>query len=98
MQTGEKPMVVHLLDGSLVVEIVYDESDSDYEDNINLTLFETCPDEEKIMIHDETHLFITPGQARQLAACLVKAAGESKTASKPAPASGRDVKEQQKHG
>lgn len=83
METEDNPMAVRLLDGSLVVEICYDEADSAYEDNICLTLYETCPDEEKIMIHDETHVFITSAQARMLAAFLSKAAGQSKAASKP---------------
>jgi hypothetical protein len=73
-------MAIHLLDGSLIVEINYDQADSDLPDNICLTIYESCPADEKIMIAGETHIFLTPGQANQLAACLLKAAGESKGA------------------
>jgi len=77
-------MAIQLLDGSLIIEIDYDEADSEFADNIIFTIYESCPTEEKIMRAGETHIFITPGQARQLAACLTKAAGASKPASQPA--------------
>jgi len=79
-------MAIQLLDGSLIVEVEYDQADSDFPDNICLRIFESCPVDEKIMRAGETNLFLTAGQARQLAACLVKAASESKGGSQPAQA------------
>ncbi len=75
--------MIQLLDGSLIVDIEYDEADSDFEDNICLTIYESCPADEKIMIAGETNLFLTPEEAQVLAARLLKAAEASLAATKP---------------
>ena len=70
-------MVVLLLDESLIVDVIYDPADNDLADNIGLSLSESCPEEEKILLADETVIYITSAQARTLAAALLKAADES---------------------
>ena len=70
-----KPIL--LLDDSLQVEIHYACEDSDLEDNICIQVIESCLEEEKIFRHDESHLYITPQQARELAGELLKAAEKS---------------------
>jgi hypothetical protein len=61
----------------LRVEVVYDNSDCDFEDNICIQIIEECPENEKVFVHDETNLFITPEQAIQLARLLSAAAQTS---------------------
>ncbi len=71
-------MAVYLLDDSLKVDICYEETDSDYGDNIRLCIFEDCPEDEKVFIHDETNIYLTPDQANQLARLLDAAAQASR--------------------
>lgn len=68
---------IYLLDDSLAVEIFFSEEDKDLEDNICLKVSESCKEEEKVFIHDESYLFLTPQQARQLAQALLAAIGEN---------------------
>jgi hypothetical protein len=75
-------MTIQLLDGSLLVEIKYEESDSGFKDNICLTIYESCPVDEKIMLAGETNIYLTPAEAHTLAACLLKAAEASRGAEK----------------
>lgn len=70
-------MTIYLLDKSLQVDICYEEGDSEYEDNICMSIIEDCPDEEKLMRADETNLYMTPAEARQLAEALLAAADKS---------------------
>lgn len=67
-----KPIL--LLDESLEVEVFYSSEDSDLEDNICLKVTESCEEDEKIFRHDESHMFLTRSQARDLAEALLKAA------------------------
>ncbi len=67
-------MSIFLLDGSLRVRIFFEKSDNDYEDDICITIEEDCPDDEKLFIADETNIYITPKQARELALALNQAA------------------------
>lgn len=67
-------MTTFLLDGSLKVEIYFEQTDSDYADNICLCLQEDCPDDEKILIADETNIYLTTKEARALALALNQAA------------------------
>lgn len=67
-----KPIL--LLDESLEVEVFYSSEDSDLEDNICLKVTESCEEDEKIFRHDESHMFLTRAQARDLAEALLKAA------------------------
>lgn len=68
---------IRLLDDSLQVEVRYACEDADLEDNICIKVTESCLEEEKIFRHDESHLYITPEQARELAEELLKAVEES---------------------
>ena len=70
-------MAIYLLDNTLRVEVSYDNSDCDFEDNICIQIIEECPENEKVFVHDETNLFITPEQAIQLARLLSAAAQTS---------------------
>jgi hypothetical protein len=72
-------MVLTLLDDTLKIEIFFEPSDRDFDDNICLCITETCPDEEKIFIHDETNVYLTSSQAEQFASMLMQAAAASKS-------------------
>jgi hypothetical protein len=67
-----KPIL--LLDDSLQIEINYACEDADLDDNICIKVTESCLEEEKVFRHDESHLYITADQARELAIELLKAA------------------------
>ena len=71
-----KPII--LLDESLQVEIFYESDDCGYEDNICLKVIESCLEDEKIFLHDESHLYLTPKQAQDLAEALIEAVNTSK--------------------
>jgi hypothetical protein len=73
---------VYLLDESLQIEVFYSSEDADLADNICLKIFESCKEEEKIFIHDESDLFLTTQQARDLAEALLAAVKESETSSR----------------
>lgn len=86
-------MIISLLDGSLRVQIFYEEPDASFEDNVCISFLEYCPEDEKIFKAGETNIFLTPEQAAQLAEALSKAAAESKLASRRA-----DTHERRFHG
>ena len=65
-----------LLDESLRVRIYYDCDDCEFDDNICVSLVEECPDEEKILIADETNIYLTPEQAKAVAQALIAAINE----------------------
>jgi hypothetical protein len=73
-------MTISLLDNSLKVEIFFEETDCEFEDNICIQFTETCPDEEKVFIHDETNLYMTASEAEQLAQILAEAVAASRAA------------------
>lgn len=68
---------IDLLDKSLQVEIRYACEDKDLADNICIQIIESCPEEEKVFVHDESHLYITKEQAQALADALLKAVEKS---------------------
>ncbi len=70
-------MSLNILDDTLNVDVFYEKIDSEYHDNICIRFWESCPDEERIFIHDETNIFITPDQARSIAFLLLEAAHKS---------------------
>jgi hypothetical protein len=70
-------MTISLLDNSLKVEIFFEVSDCEFNDNICVKIDEDCPDDEKVFRGDETNLYLTSHQARHLAAALLHAAEES---------------------
>ena len=71
-------MELWLLDDSLRIKIFYEDTDEDLEDNVCISIFESCPDEERIFINDETNIYLTPEEACQLAEALMAAAGKSR--------------------
>ena len=71
-------MAIRLLDNSLKVEVFYDDTDRDFNDNICVHFSEICPDDERIFRGDETHIYLTVTQAERLAAALISAAEKSK--------------------
>lgn len=66
-----KPIL--LLDESLQVEVFFESDDCGYEDNICLKVTESCPEVEKVFVHDESHLYLTPSQAQSLVDALAQA-------------------------
>lgn len=75
-------MALEILNGSLVVNIFYDPKDREYEDNVCMCLKECGPDEEKILYAEETNVYLTAEQARELADLLRAAADQSAHASR----------------
>jgi len=67
-------MAITLLDGSLCMQISYEPRDSEFEDNICISIEEKCTNEEKIFRAGKTNIFLTPEQARQVSDSLIKAA------------------------
>ena len=70
-------MSLFLLDDTLAVDVYFDRSDNQFSDNVCIRLWESCPEDEKIFIADETNLFLTPDQALQLAQMLLAAVDDS---------------------
>ncbi len=66
-------MSIALLDDSLIVDVFFEESDRDFEDDICIRFKEDCPDEEKLFRVDETNVYITPDQAGLLILALQRA-------------------------
>jgi len=67
-------MSVYLLDKTLQIDITYECDDLDLEDNICITVIERCPPAEKLFCAGQTHLFLTPSEARVLGEALLEAA------------------------
>lgn len=70
-------MEINLLDNSLTVTVYYDSSECDYEDNVCISFFEQCEDEERLFRVGETNIYLTPDEARLLARALESAAADS---------------------
>jgi hypothetical protein len=68
---------IYLLDDSLKIEVFFSKDDNDLEDNICVIIEECCPEDEKIFKHEESHIYLTRKQARDLAAALATAVEES---------------------
>ncbi len=66
-------MSILLLDGGLKIEIYFDESDREFEDDICIQIVEDCPEDERVLKFDETNLYITPDQAGLLILALQRA-------------------------
>jgi hypothetical protein len=69
--------VIRLLDDTLEVTVGFSCEDADLEDNICIVVNESCPEDEKIFKHEESHIFLTRKQAQKLADALSAAARES---------------------
>ena len=72
-----KPIL--LLDESLQIEVFFSKEDCDLADNICVRVTESCPEEEKVLKHDESNLFLTHAQARAIANALLTAVQKSET-------------------
>ena len=70
-------MIISLLDDSLKVNVFFEQKDCTFGDNICVSIREECPDDEKIFRGEETYVYLTPAQARQLAKVLIHAAEKS---------------------
>ncbi len=66
-------MSISLLDNSLKVDVYFEESDRDFEDDICISFVEDCPAEEKLFRADETNIYVTPDQACLLVLALQRA-------------------------
>ncbi len=66
-------MSISLLDGGLKLNIYYEESDREFDDDICIRIIEDCPEDERVLKFDETHLYITPDQACLLILALQRA-------------------------
>jgi hypothetical protein len=67
-------MELLLLDESLRLRVFFEEPDCDFNDNICISIEEDCPENEKLLIHDQTNIYITPEQAEAFSQALLKAA------------------------
>lgn len=74
-------MAILLLDRSLKVDIFFDESDREFDDNICVSFVEDCPPEEKVFNADETNLYLTCSEAGQLIEALQTAIQSSRCSS-----------------
>lgn len=72
-------MSIHLLEGTLQIDIFYECEDQDLEDNICVAIIETCPPEEQLLQAGETHIYLTPEEARDLGEALITAANQSES-------------------
>ncbi len=70
-------MTIHLLDGTLEVDIFYECEDHDLDDNVCISVIERCPPSEKLLRAGETHLYLTAAEARELGERLLAVAGRS---------------------
>ena len=70
-------MAIYLLDNSLKVEVFFEDDDSEFDDDICITFTEDCPEIERLFRADETNIYLTPEQARQLGQALLNAASVS---------------------
>ncbi len=70
-------MSLNLLDDTLDVDVFYEKNDSEFCDNICIRFWESCEDDERLFIHDETNIYLTPQQARAFAKLLLEAAVQS---------------------
>jgi hypothetical protein len=71
-------VAIYLLDNTLKVEISFDKEDCDYDDNICVSITEDCPHEEKVLIADQTNIYLTPQQALEMADALLQAVRSSR--------------------
>jgi len=75
-------MSIHLLEGTLQIDIFYECEDQDLDDNICISIVERCAPAEKLLRAGETNLYLTLQEARQLGEALLTAAKHSESAYK----------------
>jgi hypothetical protein len=72
-------MSIYLLDKTLQIDISYECEDMELEDNICISVIERCPPAEKLLRSGQTHLYLTPTEARILGESLLEAADLSES-------------------
>ena len=70
-------MTIHLLEGTLEVDIFYECEDQDLDDNVCIMIVESCPPEERLLRAGCTHIYLTAAQARELGEMLLASASHS---------------------
>ncbi len=65
-------MTIPLLNNCMQVEIFYETEDRQFSDNICIRIRETCPNEERLMLAEESNIFITPRRSHNPCQCLVE--------------------------
>ncbi len=70
-------MPINLLENTLKIDVFYECDDHKHDDNICVSIVETCPPGEKLFRVGETNIFLTPDQARELGEALLTAAQHS---------------------
>ncbi len=66
-------MSISLLDDSLNVSVYYEKTDAEFEDNICLCFSETCQEDEKLFMAEQTNVYLTIKEARALVQALIDA-------------------------
>lgn len=74
-------MLVELMNGCMKIDVRFEHSDSEYDDNVCLHFTEPCHDDERVFRAAETNLYLTAGEARKLANALLSVAEDSDYAS-----------------
>ena len=64
---------ITLLDNSLKLTIYYDDTDSEFEDNICLNFQEDCPEAERLFRIEDTSFYVTAEQAALIVLGLSRA-------------------------
>jgi hypothetical protein len=75
-------MKISLLENTLVIDVFYEKTDSEFDDNICVSFAEPCEEEERLFRACETNIYLTAREARQLAQALLEIADESDLKSK----------------
>ncbi len=65
-------MAVSLLDKSLIMDVFSEKEDADLADHICVRFTEKCDDDEKIFCAEETNMYVTLKQARQIVEAFQK--------------------------
>jgi hypothetical protein len=71
------PPLLTLCNGQLTLDVDFEPSDEDFDDNIFIRLNEDCPPEWKLLAHEGSSFGMTSGDARKLAQALLQAADQN---------------------
>lgn len=75
---GENLTEFWVLDDTLRLSIKYENQDRDLQDNVCLSIYESCPEDEKLFIADETNIYLTTAEAAMVAEALLTAVQKSR--------------------
>jgi hypothetical protein len=87
-------MKIELLGGCLVVDLFFEENDSEFDDNVCLRFTEPCSTDEWLFKAGETNIFLTAVEARHVAQALLKIAEESDVRSKDSEPAGPEISDE----